>query len=536
MAELIITLPGGREQRFELTKDPADVGRDAHCAIPLDDPSASRRHARFVSAPQGYLIEDLGSKNGILVNDVPCTSRLLKDGDRVQIGATVALFRDSARSTGMVVIADDKTLSHATKYVSKDTQLVLPQQRLEMIYALSDRLTTLQSQERLFENAMDICFETLQFERGAIAVRRRNSRALDWPVVRHLRGAEGELTVSRTLLSRTLEHGERAVFTDRGMADGDPTVSMVQHGIRSALCVPLINGEEVMGIIYGDRVSTSASYSTEDIDFLAGIAQQVSIGLINSRLAQDQERMQQMTRDLELARTIQTALFPKNLPTTDGVYVAALNDPGHGVSGDYYDVITTDDGCLWCIVADVTGEGVAASLLMANLQAAVRVTIGDEEEPGELLSRWNELIFRNTDTSKFITCILVRMDLTSRRLLYASAGHHLPIILGTGSVKPRTLDVDPGFPLGVVEDAVFETAGADMGSDPFGMFCYTDGVIEAMDKDRQMFGGQRLYKALADLGELAPQAMIKQLRKQLSNFAVGTSQSDDITMLAVRIE
>ena len=104
---------------------------------------------------------------------------------------------------------------------------------------------------------------------------------LDWPVVRNLRGSEGELTISHTLLNRALQHGERAILADTGAGNTDPTVSMVQHGIRSAMCVPLHHRNDTIGVIYGDRISTSTTYSTEDIDFLAGIAQQVSVGLIN---------------------------------------------------------------------------------------------------------------------------------------------------------------------------------------------------------------------------------------------------------------
>ena len=175
MAELKITLADGRTMRHTLGTEPEEIGRDSTCDIPLDDPSASRRHARFTPTAHGYLVEDLGSKNGTLVNNASCTSKLLKDGDEIQIGSAAVLYVSSASvSVGTVVVSDEDTSSHATHYVAKDKQLALSQKRLEMIYQLSARLVTLQSQDLVLETAMDICYETLSFERGAVAIRPRS--------------------------------------------------------------------------------------------------------------------------------------------------------------------------------------------------------------------------------------------------------------------------------------------------------------------------------------------------------------------------
>ena len=533
MAELKITLPDGRTIRHTLGAGPEDIGRDSACDIPLDDPSASRRHARFSPTAHGYLVEDLGSKNGTLVNNSPCASKLLKDGDEIQIGSAVVIYASTAvAASGTVVVADEGTTSHATHYVPKDKQLSLSQKRLEMIYQLSGRLVTLQSQDLVLETAMDICYETLAFERGAIAIRPRTGRGLDWPVIRNLRGAGGEITISRTLLRRALEYGERAIFTDDGSGPVDPTVSMVQHGIRSAMCVPLIYKDETLGVIYGDRLSTSTAYTDEDIDFLAGIAQQVSIGLINSRLAEDRQEMIRLNHDMDLARSIQTGLFPSALPDRPGLCVAALNDPGHHVSGDYYDVIDADNGRIWLLIADVTGEGMAAALLMANLQAAVHVTMQATNDPGTLLTKWNRLICRNTDATKFITCLLALIDPATGHIELATAGHHLPLIVRPSSGSLEELEADAHYPLGVVEDAEYETTTIQLGADPFTIFLYTDGVIEAMNPDRQLFGIERLRELLREAPDTAPQPLVRKIRESITDFAAGAAQSDDITMLA----
>ncbi len=537
MAELVITLSDGRTIRHELGSRPEVMGRDASCEISIDDPSTSRRHARFSPTPQGYMVEDLGSKNGTLVNDAPCTSHVLRNGDRVLLGSALAVYREEKElSSQSVVIADDLTATHATRYVSRDQRLSLPQRRLEMIYEFSGQLTTLQEQRQLLENAMDICFNTLQFERGVIGIRVPEARTLDWPVVRNMRGKEGEITISRTLLNRALEHGERAIYVDDDSGKADPTVSMVQQGIRSAMCVPLIHQDQILGILYGDRISTSTAYTNEDIDFFAGIAQQVSIGLINCRLMAEQERMIQFSRELDLARQIQTALFPTTMPHRDQFKVAAINDPGARVSGDYYDVIEREDGRVWCLVADVTGEGIAAALLMANLQAAVRATIGETDDPATLLSRWNQLICRNTDSSKFITCLLALVDPEARTVGLASAGHCPPLILRSGQDAPEEVRAESGLPLGVQEEINYTSTTVDLGPTPAAVLCYTDGVIEAMDGEGHMFGTKRMHDAFVEVAvESSPQTIVKHLRKHVARFTAGARQSDDITLLAARI-
>jgi len=536
MANLVIQLSDGRTMSHVLSAVPQIIGRDASCEIPIDDPSTSRRHARFIPTSDGYLVEDLGSKNGTLVNDAPCHKQLLKEGDRIALGSTVAVFHaTTVPDAPSVIIQDDAPTSHSTRYVGSDERLRLSQQRLQMIYELSGRLTRLQDRDRLLDDALTICFETLHFERGAVGIRRPNQRQVDWPIVRNLRGREGELTISRTLLSRALEHAERAIYTESDPGMADPTMSIVQQGIRSAMCVPLLSQNQTLGVIYGDRISTSTAYTSEDIDFFAAIAQQVSIGLVNCRLMDERQQMVRLQHDLDLARRIQNGLLPTNLPDRAELKVAAINDPGQRVSGDYYDVVETSDGRLWCLMADVTGEGMSAALLMANLQAAVRATIDSCDDPSALMERWNRQICRNTEGSKFITCLLALVDPKRRILQFANAGHLSPILITRANAAAMLDSVETSFPLGIEADARFRTSTVALPADPFLLFCYTDGVIEAFDEHGAAYGTPKLLESLSDLSELDPGALVKRIRKIVSQHVGAAAQSDDITLLAVLV-
>ncbi|MHC4611546.1 MAG: SpoIIE family protein phosphatase, partial [Planctomycetota bacterium] len=511
MAELAITTTDGQTRTHPLS-GPVLFGRDASCAVLLDDPGVSRRHAQIRPEGDGFVVEDLGSKNGTLLNGVRCTVVRLSDGDEILLGTVHMVFRAERPASDLdapVVLSDRALPEAATHFSGHSARLLLPQRRLEMLYELSERLTRLRDRNELLEDALDLCFETLQFERGAIAVHKSVGRGLDWPVVRNLRAAGGELTISRSVLSRALEHGERAVITDSDRAEADPTVSMVQHGIRSALCVPLQHQDEILGVIYGDRISTGAVYSSEDLDFLAGLAKQVSIGVINSRLMEEQEAKLRLEHEISLARDIQQQLFPASLPQREGLQVAVLNEPGRHVSGDYYDVIELTDGRIAFVIADVTGEGVAAALLMANLQAAVRVTLSNEGDPGLLLGLWNRLVYHNTEASKFVTCLVGIVDPQSRELRLANAGHPQPFGLQAGGGGWAEVKTDPGLPLGIQESVCYQTQRMQFATGACTLYCSADGVVGAMNDDEALFTRERLVEVLQSAEELDPAGLIK---------------------------
>ncbi len=558
---ILITLSDGRVQKRVLDGDVHVVGRDPSCDILLDDPSASRRHAILRLDGGEYWVEDLGSKNGTLVNDERVHRHRLSHRDEIVLGSVeiryLAIPSASGNLASSVLIADSPETMAAPSYTSQSASLYLSEHRLKVLYDLSDRLTTIRDRQELLEDALTVCFDNFRFERGAIAVRRRDGRLVDWPVVRNLRGQSGELTVSQTILGRALNHGERAIVTDSAADRVDPTVSMIQHGIRSAMCVPLMLGghgssnsggsnpetagrtmavPEILGVIYGDSISTGAVYTQEEVDFLAGIARLVTIGLINARLVDDQKRTLELEAELGVAREIQQQLFPKTLPKTDTLKFAALNEPGRTVSGDYYDVINLPDGRIVFLIADVTGEGVAAALLMSNLQAGVRLTVQDGvESMGALMTRWNSLIESNTDASKFITCLAGIVDPRKRTIDFAAAGHPQPFVLHEGVDVPTQLNIPPGFPLGVVASTEYETMTVEMGDNPSLLLTYTDGIYEAISADGEFFGEGGMIDVMSDLDELNPHTLIRKMRKSVSAFARDVAQSDDITMLALKM-
>jgi sigma-B regulation protein RsbU (phosphoserine phosphatase) len=313
----------------------------------------------------------------------------------------------------------------------------------------------------------------------------------------------------------------------------DPIMSIVQQGTRSAMCVPLAYKEEVLGIIYGDRISTTRRYLQEDVDFLAALAELVTIGLVNSRLLQLEKDAIFLQGEIAVARQIQNGLFPDNLQLSQHVMIAALNEPGREVSGDYYDVVAMSRGRVGLIVSDVSGKGVASSLLAANLQAAVRVLLPENEDLEDFCNRLNHLVFQNTDSSHFITAILAVIDVPNGRMTYISAGHQHPIMISAGN------DVDSWagrnhLPFGVMDEERYQADTVEL-RPGHAAFFYTDGLHEAMNEQDCQYGTERIIEILKQQAGAQPQDLLKAVRTDLKGYCGAAPLHDDITMLAARL-
>ncbi len=535
MARLEITYASGRTAETEIMQAEMIIGRDDVCDVPLDDAMVSRSHARIHCDSEGrFWVEDLGSKNGTLVNDKPVTTASLHNGDRIVIGACRLTFRREASPS--VVLSD---MGSAAAYAStsawqSDQAFDLPSQRLKRLYELNERLTGRFDRDDLLGEVLDICTESLRLERAGIAVWDGEGRQLQWIKLENLRGdAAGEFRISRSLVDRALHKAERILINDT--AEMDPTVSMISNNIRSAMCVPMEYHQEVRGVVYGDRVTSAGGYTKEDIDFFAALARLGAMGLANVKLVEEMQRRQQIDAQLQMGREIQSRLFPEAPLRAAGLTIDALNEPGLHISGDYYDYFVRDDGLILLLIADVAGKGVPASLLMANLQAAVRLLLVSECDLATSAAELNRLICRNAVDSRFITGIFGLLDVPARRFRYVVAGHQPPYLL-RGTDGAEELKLEAGLPLGVEPTFNYEVEELVLPAEPLTLFFYTDGVTEAENERGEMFLDERLGDVLASNADAPPAELVTRVRRSIKQFTRNQPQSDDITILAVRLD
>lgn len=538
MPHLLIDTGTGKPSPIGLDEHPKTLGRDGICEVVLDDLKASRQHARIQLDENGdYLIEDLGSKNGTLINGQPLRRHRLIPGDRIEIGTTLLIFQDAQTETigSHYVVRDRLSKTESTSVVGRQEKFQLSQQRLEMLSGLTERIVRLRDQTELLNEVMTICFETLSFERGLIALKNQPGQPVFEPIVRNLREDEtGQFAISRSILRRAMEDGERTIINDAATELADPTVSMATHNIRSAMCVPMEYNDEILGVIYGDRVTSTTSYGRQDVDFLASVARQASLGLANARMMNKQRRVVQLENELNVARQIQNGLFPGDFEPTSQLWIRAFNEPGRQVSGDTYDIVRMSEGRIGLVIADVTGKGVAAALLSANLQAAVRVTLPSATDPADVVAQWNTLLCENTDQTKFVTLLLMVIDPVARVVEYVNAGHPAPFKLSPPG-EPLEIQGVIGLPLGIIPDEQYQTVRLDLGPESSSLLMFTDGIPEAMNEQGEMFELSRLRDILNEVEKVDPENLISELRGQIKRFSGRAEQADDITILVAHL-
>jgi len=539
MAVITIQYSDGRRVRVPLGKPEVIVGRDATCDLALEDAITSRRHARFHRDDAGQLwITDLQSKNGVLVNDQRVESIRVKPGDMIGIGTCKLLVSDDAAPTDITPSPRAATAVGATSAWRPNQDFELSERRLKTLYDLNERLTGRLERDDLLRELLSVCREQLRFERAGIAVCIGESTNLEWvdvagAAVKH----DEELTISRSIVDRTLHNAERILINDTEDGEFDPTHSIISNNIRSAMCVPMEYLQRVRGVIYGDRVSSTGGYTREDIDFFAALGRLGAMGLATVHLVNEVRQRERVELQLGLARQIQTRLFPDEPLRTETVKIDALNDPGQKISGDYYDFFVREDGKIVIVIADVAGKGVPASLLMANLQAAVRITLNEDSDLPDVVDRLNELICSNAGDDRFVTAIFGLLDLEAREFRYINAGHHLPIVITNKSdfTMHGTID-DSDLPIGVEPNVSFKQHTIAIPDHPTTLLFYTDGVPDAENDKGEPYTEERFLNAINSNLSHSPAEMVERLRRSIKQFTRNAPQTDDITLLAVEID
>lgn len=312
--------------------------------------------------------------------------------------------------------------------------------------------------------------------------------------------------------------------------DSPALARMKEAGVK--LVVPLVSQGELIGLLnLGPRMSQQ-EYSTDDRKLLADLAAQTAPAVRVAQLvrqqqleAQEKERMEQ---ELKVARLIQHTLLPKSLPELDDYRVAAHYQPAREVGGDFYDFLYLEDGRVGLVVGDVTDKGVPAALVMATTRTLLRAAAQRFDRPGEVLERVNSVLHPDIPPNMFVTCLYAVLDPATGRLRYANAGHDLPYRRHSGGASELRAT---GMPLGLMPGMSYEEKEVRLEPGDSVLF-YSDGIVEAHDPEREMFGFPRLQGFVG--AHPGGEALVEFLLSELSRF-VGEDweQEDDITLVTL---
>lgn len=315
--------------------------------------------------------------------------------------------------------------------------------------------------------------------------------------------------------------------------DSPALVAMRQAGIR--LVVPLVSQGELIGLInLGSRLSEQ-EYSSDDYKLLADLATQAAPALRVAQLVKQQQQeaaeRERIEQELKVARLIQQTLLPQELPALDGWGVSAYYQPARAVGGDFYDFIYFDDGRIGFIVADVTDKGVPAALVMATTRTLLRAAAERLEAPGAVLARTNDVLVQEIPPKMFVTCFYAVLNPATGHLRYANAGHDVPYhATADGVVELRAT----GMPLGLMPGMGYDEKETTLAPGEY-VLLYSDGLVEAHNPQREMFGFPRLQELLATHGD--GDTLKDFLLDQLAAFTgPGWEQEDDVTLVTLQRE
>jgi sigma-B regulation protein RsbU (phosphoserine phosphatase) len=300
--------------------------------------------------------------------------------------------------------------------------------------------------------------------------------------------------------------------------------------IKSLLSVPMIIKGKMIGILSLFNKESDEGFTDADQRLLSIIASQSAHVIENSRLFEEEKQLLQIQQELKVARDIQKNLLPKEIPQINGYDIYAINIPAQEVGGDYYDFIKISESKTAIALGYVSGKGLPAAMLMANLQATLRGQLLFCDCAKECLKRANNLLYKSTDITKFVTLFFGILDSEKHTLTYCNAGHNNPIFLQRG--KKTELDKG-GILLSCMEDTNYdeEVIQFEEGST---LAVFSDGITEAMNEKEEEFGSERFIKTLLKNKNESSRNIIENILKIVHIHAGNAIQSDDITALVVK--
>ena len=299
--------------------------------------------------------------------------------------------------------------------------------------------------------------------------------------------------------------------------------------IRSLMCVPLMIKSELTGVLSVFNKKGLGSFTDDDQRLLAILAAQSAQIVENARLYESEKEFAKMQEEVRLAARIQSDLLPRSIPTLTGYEIAGKNIPAQVVGGDYFDFIPLDENRLAVCLADVSGKGLPASLLMSNTQATIRSQTLANATPSQCLTNANILLYRTTSSEKFVTLFYGIINVKTHEFAYCNAGHDSPFLL---SSSPSRLSKG-GTVLGVIEPFEYEEEVVRLEKGD-AIVIYSDGITESFNEADEPFGEERIAAILEKHRATSASAMMDEVIKSAKNFSGSRQQADDMTVVVLR--
>lgn len=543
MITLRVSPARGRSFESVIDEESAVIGRSSRVEVTVRDPYMSRRHARLFLDDDRWKIEDLKSRQGTTLNGEKIEEPTpLSTGDVIGLATSIVTVVTLAPHRNG---SDGHAIFRPASDVLFDSRTPMPRKgeragessgghyaRLHTLNEIHDALGRSVALDELLELILERVFDLLKPQQACVFLR---SDSGEFESVGHrcMPGTKQDLAPSKTLIDEVIGKEMAALVVD---ADQDERFagasSLRDAGVRSLVAAPLLDPDGGLGMIVLCSSASERQFSQADLELLVSLASVAAMRVRNLALAEEAAERKRLEKEVSLAREIQVALMPQNLPQLNGYEMHAGNIPSRGVSGDFYEAVERLGGreCILMMV-DVSGKGIGASLVAQYIEASCSALIEDGHPPAEIITRLSHSLHRRTPIERYATVFLTVLEPETGMLTYVNAGH----VPGLLCRHDGTVDHLPsiGYPIGLINGASYQQHSAQIEPGE-SLILFTDGFTEAENSDEVEYGIERFSRLCEQKRELDPRPFARVIERELDDYVGGASYEDDRTILIVK--
>lgn len=554
------------------------IGRHPSCQVVLENGAVSRHHAQILETHGAYYLEDLRSRNGTFVNGERVEGRReLLDGDEIRLcdvtlefemsstdGSSTHLAKNASSSGDSgVALAHDASkfpdlddsrvfvLSDAIEEPEFDSSSKLdsaerkrrdakagsidPEIKLKAILELTRALVGQLAVEQVLPKVLETLFNIFpQADQGFALFREGDGPKMKVMATLSRAGEADIVAVSMTVVRHVVQSGDSILSKN---IKEDPrfnkSASLARLRVRSMMCVPLLTQEgKALGVIQIVTRHEGREFSEDDHELMLSLAAQASVVIENAKLHNELLERRDMERDLEFATQVQLGFLPKSRPKIAGYEFFDFYEPALRVGGDYFDYTQLSDNRLAVTVGDVAGKGVPAALLMARLYSTTRYQLLTSPNIAEAVRGLNREMSLSGLGHRFITFLVIVLDSVKHELTIVNAGHLSPLLRRVNGKIELLGRAESNLPLGILPDITYQEKTIAIAPGEL-VFSYTDGVTEAINKNREIYGRPRLEALLSKTRGTVEETVTK-VTDEIEAFSDENVPRDDTCLVAFK--
>lgn len=431
--------------------------------------------------------------------------------------------------TLLKIMASEEGLDFtSTHFIQEEKNL-----KLEKLVEASRILNSTLDLNQLLNVILDTSLNSVNGDRGTVYLIDYDKKELWSKVLDGSQKVKITLPIGKGIAGYVAETGETVNIAD---AHNDPRFNpeidkKTGYLTQTILCMPLKNKEGKILGVFQLLNKLSGVFTHDDEQFIESLSIHAAIAIENARLYEQEQKKIAMEKEMLAAGEVQRSLFPTSMPQVAGYEIYAHNIPAQLVSGDLFDCISLDDSNICFTLGDVSGKGLPAAILMANMQSVMRDLPHHNPSPMYCVDRINKMIFRSSGFDKFITLFLGHLDIENNRLTFANAGHDYPYLFRSTGATERLEST--GIPIGMMEMSTYVETTIDLEPGDL-LFVYSDGVIDAVNASSKEFTEERMSELAYAHRSKSPREITEIIEKELLSFIGNTPQFDDMTMLVLK--